>query len=578
MRSSRLKIERAISWPWHNGGWRWIVELLTEQLHDQHGTLCITAVEDELYLHGPIQEPWVGFIHQVPKQDLPFPDLERLVDMTSWRASLPYCRGVWVLSEYLRDALRELGVTVPIGLVPYATPTPRTYWTPEALRAGPGEVYFIGEFLRNYQAFYDLDAGNRAKVLLAPAEFDPQALGIADNGSVEVRGRVDSATYEHTLASSVVFLNLIDAPANTTVVECLARATPLIINRLPAVEEYLGADYPLFYDHLDEAAVLLRSEERLVAGSRHLAALPMQKQITASAFLDNLQRTAIYRELPNPPRHLGSFRPRDATVMMCSYRRTNTLPDVLERFARQDFDGSFELVLWNNNAESARDVDAIAARFDRDIDIRVIHSSQNLTCRVRLAMPAIMRSDVLVVCDDDVLVEPCYLRELVAAHNRHPDEALCFRGHQFLPHVLDEDHPERVWTERQSLVFRDQSAPEQLVHFMHACTCLMPKAILARVGAYPMPRLETALVDDYWMSFVLSQHLGVAIRKLRGDHCFSFLPSADDPEIALFHNDTVTQERIRFYVSHMRQGWPKWDTATAAKNLAVLDAEDDHRR
>jgi hypothetical protein len=302
MKSGRLKIVRPISWAHHNDGWRWIVQLLTEHLVDPNGTYCATAVEDELFVHGPIGEPWVGFVHQVPKQSLPFPDLERLVQMTTWRASLPYCRGLWVLSEYVRCALRNLGVTVPIGLVRYATPTPTMYWAPEAMRTGPREVYFIGGFLRNFQAFYDLDAGDRTKILFAPQKFDPPALGIADNGSVEVRDRVDSSTYERILARSVVFLNLFDAAANTTVVECLVRATPLIINRLKGAEEYLGVDYPLFYDSLEEAAVLLRSEERLVAGSLHLAALPIQQELTASAFLENLQRTAFYRGLPIPPK------------------------------------------------------------------------------------------------------------------------------------------------------------------------------------------------------------------------------------------------------------------------------------
>jgi hypothetical protein len=553
MTAARLNIARPISWPHHNGGWRWIVELLTERLHDPAGTRCVTAVEEEMLFHGPIEEPWVGFVHQIAI------DTEHPALMAAFRTSVPHCRGLWVLSDYVRCALRDLGVTVPIGVVRYATPTPMTDWTYEAMRAGPRDVHFIGTFLRNYQSFYDLDAGDRRKVLFVPEGYDPQALEIADNGSVEVRDRVDSATYESTLARSVVFLNLFDAYANTTVVECLARATPLIVNRLAGVEEYLGVDYPLFYDTLDEAAALLRDEECLVAGSRHLAALAMREEITGSAFLENLQRTAIYRDLPVPPKQLRSFRPRDVTVMMCSYRRTNTLSEVLERFTRQDFEGSFEFVLWNNNAELAQEVDGIAARFAKDIDLRVIHSSANLLCRVRLAMPAIMRSDVLVVCDDDVLVEPCYLRELVEAHHRHSDEVLCLRGHRFLPHVLDEDHPERVWTDFDFLEFRDQFDPELLVHFMHADNGLLPRSILARVGTYPMPRLETALVDDYWMSFVLSHHLGVPIRKLSGGHCFSFLPSADDPEVALFRNAAVAEERIRFYVSHMRQGWPKWD-------------------
>ena len=146
-------------------------------------------------MHGPIREPWVGFVHQVPKQSLPFPDLERLVQMPAWRDSVASCRGLWVLSGYVRQALRDLGVTIPVDVIPYATPMPTTCWTPDFLRAG--EVYCVGGFLRNFQAFYDLDAGDRKKILLAPEGFDARAFGIVDNGSIEVRDRVDSATYEH---------------------------------------------------------------------------------------------------------------------------------------------------------------------------------------------------------------------------------------------------------------------------------------------------------------------------------------------------------------------------------------------
>jgi hypothetical protein len=79
------------------------------------------------------------------------------------------------------------------------------------------------------------------------------------------------------------------------------------------------------------------------------------------------------------------------------------------------------------------------------------------------------------------------------------------------------------------------------------------------------------------MSFVLSHYLNVPIRKLRGDHCFTFLPSADDPEVALFQNDAVAQERIRFYVRHMRQGWPKWDSMSTSSPHAPIDTSDDRR-
>ena len=53
--------------------------------------------------------------------------------------------------------------------------------------------------------------------------------------------------YDDFLKDKVVFLHLIDASACNTVIECIARCTPIILNRLPALEEYLGIDYPLFY-------------------------------------------------------------------------------------------------------------------------------------------------------------------------------------------------------------------------------------------------------------------------------------------------------------------------------------------
>lgn len=46
-------------------------------------------------------------------------------------------------------------------------------------------------------------------------------------------------------------MNLIDASAVNTVIECIIRNTPLIVNRRPAIVEILGDDYPLYYGDSD---------------------------------------------------------------------------------------------------------------------------------------------------------------------------------------------------------------------------------------------------------------------------------------------------------------------------------------
>ena len=48
-----------------------------------------------------------------------------------------------------------------------------------------------------------------------------------------------------------------DASAVNTVIECIVRNTPIIVNRLNALEEVLGKKYPLFYDSINDVKNLL---------------------------------------------------------------------------------------------------------------------------------------------------------------------------------------------------------------------------------------------------------------------------------------------------------------------------------
>jgi hypothetical protein len=74
---------------------------------------------------------------------------------------------------------------------------------------------------------------------------------LENDGSVEVIEHTPNDYFDTLLSENIVFLNLTDASACNTVVECIVRNTPIIINRLPALEEVLGVDYPGFYDSDD---------------------------------------------------------------------------------------------------------------------------------------------------------------------------------------------------------------------------------------------------------------------------------------------------------------------------------------
>jgi hypothetical protein len=65
--------------------------------------------------------------------------------------------------------------------------------------------------------------------------------------SVDIIENLTNEEYDVLLSQNIVFLHLVDCSAVNTVLECIVRNTPIIVNRLPALEEVLGAEYPGFY-------------------------------------------------------------------------------------------------------------------------------------------------------------------------------------------------------------------------------------------------------------------------------------------------------------------------------------------
>jgi hypothetical protein len=54
--------------------------------------------------------------------------------------------------------------------------------------------------------------------------------------------------YDELLIKNILFLHVHDASANNVVLEAIVYKTPLVVNKHPAIVEYLGEDYPLYFD------------------------------------------------------------------------------------------------------------------------------------------------------------------------------------------------------------------------------------------------------------------------------------------------------------------------------------------
>ena len=497
----KIKLEEVpTAWAHHRGGWSFVLDQL-KYLQANDGILCISSIEEWVFKKKIVSEPWVGFVHQVAQNNCPwYPDLERLAKDSTFLRSLDNCHGLFVLSRVVKEYLTcYLKKPVPIvRIFNPATPSPESLafdWKRfEALEQKC--VLHVGKFLRNYQAFYDLAVPPTYQKCLLKCpdvdfnrlfDCDKQKIELKVNDSVVIKERVSDDEYDEMLSSSIVFLNLYDAATNNTVVECFLRNTPLIINRLSGVEEYLGSSYPLFYNTLEEAAALICNNEMLKKANKYLAVHPEKSKITPENFMQSFISSSVYRALPLPPsqktdQKQTKFPQFDVTVMIIQYKRVYNLERLLKCFKNQDFTGTFEMLIWNNNVETQEEVKNICNPFMKELNIHLIQSSQNYYCVVRLAAMRLMQSNNLLVCDDDIIPKPNYMSLFISKLKQYgPKAVICCRGHIFERHNLNEEQPERLWENYEHFKFFDEKAADRQVRLLRSF-CSYCKCVASFVG------------------------------------------------------------------------------------------------
>jgi len=268
----------------HRSGWPCVMQSL-RAVATGTGVLLDDFVDASFSyqsLKQPHSQPWVGVFHHPVRVDSPLAGdrkhaLRQIEGHRHWAASRKHLRGAVALCEEVAADLRQW-LKVPVIAVPHPTELNVPRWRPEAALSARRLVQ-AGFCLRNTQVIFQIASSDWHRIQLFGASAWYRSRDEAlrakrvrpdvDRPSVEVMNRIDNAAYDEQLATRVVVTELYGAAANNLVVECLARGTPILVNRLPAVEEYLGRDYPLFYADLGEIASLLEPE-RLIAASGHL--------------------------------------------------------------------------------------------------------------------------------------------------------------------------------------------------------------------------------------------------------------------------------------------------------------------
>ena len=125
--------------------------------------------------------------------------------------------------------------------------------------------------------------------------------------NTETRSSLSNEEYDALLSENIIFLDLYDSSANNAVIECLARGTPLLVNPLPAVVEYLGEKYPLYFDSLEEAAEKALDFDLLEKSHLYLLEHDIRKKLSQEYFEKSFEKSEIYNMLPDPQFMTSSY-------------------------------------------------------------------------------------------------------------------------------------------------------------------------------------------------------------------------------------------------------------------------------
>jgi len=250
----------------------------------------------------PYVKPWIGFIHHTTHVSYTPHNVVSLFRNELFLESLRCCGALIVMTNSMRVRVQRLLESVSAGHVkvhmlyhPTESIDKDARFRMAKFKENPKRrIVQVGAWYRDISAIYRLSLGanplNYTKTALVGKKMD----GYYENktpasSSVELMTTLENDEYDRLLSENIVFIKLVDASAVNTVIESIMRNTPLLVNRIEPVVEYLGKDYPFYYDDLDDACRKACSMDTVEQAYRYLKTMD-KSAFTVGRFLDDLNR------------------------------------------------------------------------------------------------------------------------------------------------------------------------------------------------------------------------------------------------------------------------------------------------
>jgi hypothetical protein len=276
-----------------NNGWS-SISCAFRKISNPKGIKCYEWLDKHMK-EKTVEEPWSGFLHNPITYPQEYPikysgkvmPVSRLIEYEYFKKSLENCKSIFVFTRQIRDFIKKntgfdnvFALKHPSGLCGI-----KSSWL------ACDNVLHVGQQMRKYHSFADLNT-KFDKLLIKPSNCPSDLVEMHNYKSkcqddivyLEQKGL---AEYIDLMCNSVVFLDLYDVAACNTILECISLSVPLLVNKLDGCIEYLGEEYPFYYEDLSEAEAKLSDLNLIEQTNKYL--LNMKKEdLSVNFFIESI--------------------------------------------------------------------------------------------------------------------------------------------------------------------------------------------------------------------------------------------------------------------------------------------------
>lgn len=231
---------------------------------------------------------WVGIIHDPWNTDTFF-EGRNLLQNSRFLDSLWCCRGLFCMSSSVKDwVMRVLNPKFFVEVIYHPLSKKQLRFWNKDKYLDRKRIFQIGNWLRVPYFIFNLRAPGHEKHITPFStrlirdyehfqQRDNQYVSDDDFFGVEKHLYVDDDEYNNIFETSIVALKLYASTCNNIIIECIKTNCPILVNRLPEIEDYLGKDYPFFYDSMEEATEKLNDTPLIIRTHHYLSNMNKSK-------------------------------------------------------------------------------------------------------------------------------------------------------------------------------------------------------------------------------------------------------------------------------------------------------------